>query len=133
MLLVSCKTNSIFTNKSYNKDDYKNVSIKELIKTPDLFNGKKIRVDGFFFYGLEQSSISSNRKPEIGKSIWVKFDFFKSLSNKNNENLLKDDKLFDYSKNKIVIKGIYSTKFNGHLGLYKGSIKEISYFESEEN
>lgn len=117
------------TRKTLNTQEYLKTSIIKIIENPSDYNNKKIEIEGYFHYHMEEAAISKNKGSDIRKRIWIDFNYFRDLLNDKKESLYKDDRLVINNKKKIKLKGIYTTKSNGHLGLYSGSIKDISCFK----
>ncbi|MCL6220936.1 hypothetical protein [Zunongwangia pacifica] len=115
---------------SYSTDDYIKSSVKDIIDNPELYNGKKVELQAYFYYSIETSFLSTDAKLNNGENIWVEFNYFSDLLDKEGKSLYKENKLSNYSEEKVKIRGIYDSGNNGHLGVHKGSIKDIVYFES---
>jgi hypothetical protein len=86
------------------------VSIADLISNPAQFEGKNVKVNGFYYSGFEHSAIYPSRRDPAtsswndglwvyGLSAWVSF---------NNK--------------RVTLSGVFSAKRKGHLGQWPGSI-----------
>lgn len=96
------------------------VSLIQLISTPEVFNGKQIRTIGFARLEFEGNAIylhSEDAKQAISKNgIWVDVpDEFK-----------KDTKNFNGKY--LIVQGTFDAVHKGHLGMYSGSLTNVSRF-----
>lgn len=112
---------------------YKKVLIEKVIENPSLYNNIKIEIEGYFYFRMEDSSISNKQKSLEKDRIWVDFNFFKDLKNERNKLLFKNENLMNYVGKKIKLRGVYDIEYNGHLASYKGSIKVVSFLHKDEN
>lgn len=132
VLFTGCgKTNS-YTQKSYIENDFKRISINEIISDPTNYNNKKIELEGYFYFGLEEACISKVKNPELNDRIWIEFNFFKGLQNNGNNERLDGKKLMTFSGKRIKIKGVYTIENKGHLGRYSGAIRDLVYFSEAD-
>ncbi|PQJ80308.1 hypothetical protein [Polaribacter porphyrae] len=76
-IILSCG-NSTRTNES-SIESYKQVSIEKIIKTPSDYHNKNIEITGYFYFSMEDSSISSRKKSNFENRVWLDFNFFKDL------------------------------------------------------
>ncbi|MDQ1925101.1 hypothetical protein [Massilia pseudoviolaceinigra] len=93
------------------------VSIAQLIASPERFDGKLVSVVGFFQNEMEESAIYLNRDEMVQairkNGIWIEL---------NSSQMQSITKLHnDYAK----IEGLFSATERGHFGLWSGSIKDI--------
>lgn len=99
------------------------VSLIRLIANPDAFDGKLVRVFGYVRVEHEGTSIYLHRE-----------DYVKGLS-KNGLWLAASDVAAPGSREAAVqnryalIEGRFSAKMTGHMGLWSGSIKDITRME----
>ena len=117
--------------KSENKP-YKEVSLEKVIKNPSFYDNKKIEIQGYFSFGMEKSSISSEVKSSLDDSIWIDFNFFKDLKNQKNKFLFKNDNILNFKNKRVKIRGLFSSKYQGHMAWYKGSIKVEEFIYKNE-
>jgi len=123
-ILLSCTTQFEYQNTSLLDKKYEKVSLIDIINKPLDYNEKYIEVEGFYYTSIEQSVITSSE--ELKEGIWI--DLNSNLINKKGEKLLNNDRIFNYSKKHLRIKGKFIEQMKGHLGLYKGTIVDIVYF-----
>ena len=132
-LFINCRQVEKVVNNSLDDSNYKKVTINKVMQNPNLYNNKKIEIEGFFYFGFEDVSISETIKSSQKERIWIKFNYFNKGFKDNKGNFLfENDKMKSYLGKKIKIKGVYDSKNNGHLGLYKGTIKDITYYGAKE-
>ena len=131
VLILGCNNNGKSVNDKSNF--YKKVSIDKIIENPSKYNNKKVEIEGFFYFRMEDSSLSNKEKSTQEDRIWVEFDFFNDLKNEKMKFLFKDDNLMNYVGKKTKIRGVYSIKYKGHLAAYNGSIKVANFICKDEN
>ncbi len=127
IMLVSCNSSKIYTIQDYNESKYQEVLLDKLIESPELYEGNKIELIGKFHFTIETSSISKGGSMYGG--IWIDFINNKKLVDENGNDLKKLGNRGDLSGHKIKIRGEFTSKKRGHLASYKGSLKDIVYFE----
>ena len=123
--LISCATQFEYQNIKDEDEVYQKVSLVDIVNSPLNYNDKYIEIDGIYYGSFEQSAIVSSENSKDG--IWV--DLNSSLINEKGEKLLDDDnRIYNYSKKHLRIKGKFVEAKKGHLGLYKGTITNVVYF-----
>lgn len=132
ILLNGCASIGTYKTASYEEDAYTKVSIDKILENPNLYHKKKVELNGYFFYGLEEAAITDNKNSNVKQRIWIDFDYKKKLIDNNNDDLFAKNKLLDCSNKKIKIKGVFSKDNNGHLGIYAGALSSIAYFGDEK-
>jgi hypothetical protein len=102
----------------------KRVSIINLIATPEKYHNKKVLVHGFATLKFEGNAIYASRADaEYGIStnaLWLQYDD------------AEEEKYLDHFKNSyayVRIQGTFDATGHGHLGMFSGTIKEITRFE----
>ncbi|WP_128330291.1 hypothetical protein [Apibacter sp. HY039] len=120
LVFISCsKKNMVVLFDTKTSHLYEEVSIKELKKNYNEYNGKWLIVtDGFINMDYEYSVLQPQIRMNINdvSDIWVWYpdrgfnDIFKRIN-----------------KKKVIIKGFFTTSSRGHLGLYPGAIKDVTY------
>lgn len=102
------------------------VSLLQLIATPDAFDGKYVRVQGFVRIGHE------------GTAVYLHREDAERMLTKNGLWLAADDAAPEGSKEAKVtdryalIEGRFAAKKKGHRDLWSGSIEEITRMEPWE-
>jgi hypothetical protein len=96
------------------------ISLIKLIANPEKYDGKLVQVRGYLNLEFEGNAIYLH-KEDYSKSLtdngfWVNFS--KEISEKKNIN--------DYSKKYVIIVGTFDMKSLGHMGLFGGTIKNIT-------
>lgn len=108
-----------FGNASQEATD---VSIVNLIATPEKYNDKLVRIIGVGQFQYE------------GNGIYLSIEDYNHSITKNalwlniNENILNvnPNELKSFNGKYILIEGVFNSKNTGHLGIYSGSIEKIS-------
>ena len=101
------------------------VSLINLIATPDKYHGKIIRVIGVTRIEFEGDSIYLSKEHlenrAIKNAIWI---------NPNYKAIGKTEKeLAEFNGQYVLVEGVFNKNNNGHLGLYSGSIDNITRFQ----
>jgi len=102
------------------------VSLLQLIATPDAFEGKYVRVQGFV------------RIEHEGSAIYLHREDWEHMLTKNGLWLAASDSAPEGSKEAEVnnryalIEGVFTAKQKGHLGLWSGSIEKITRMQPWE-
>lgn len=130
ILIYSCNKHK----KSIDNENifYNKVSLEKVIENPSKYDNKKIEIEGYYSYSMEDSSLSSKNKSPLKNSIWVDFNFFKDLKNQKNKFLFKNDNLLSFKNERVKIRGLFSSEYKGHMAWYKGSIKVEEFIYKNE-
>jgi len=128
LFLAVCVMAAGCGGRSYGKpsQDAEGVSLVALIANPDVYDGKHIRVVGIVHVGFECDALyfsSEDYKMGITKNavyleltqmpIDVPYDELKKLNGRY-----------------VVIEGVFDSKEKGHMGLYSGTISDISRIDT---
>lgn len=96
------------------------ISLIKLIANPEKYDGKVIQVRGYLNLEFEGNAIYLHKedysKALTDNGFWVNFS--KEIAEKKNLN--------DYSKKYVIIVGTFDMKSLGHMGLFGGTIKNIT-------
>lgn len=91
------------------------VSIVQLIANPAEYNGKKVIITGFLNMEFEGNGIYLHKDDYLNSvyknGFWCNIDIVEYAK---------------FNKKYIVIEGIFDAKKKGHLGLWSGTIMDIS-------
>ena len=101
------------------------VSMIQLIANPEKYDGKFVRVIGVGNIEFEGNCISLSKedlKYRVGNSIWIELG--KDFSYKE---------VAQYNGEYVIVEGIFDKDDRGHLGMFYGSIKQISRYELWNN
>jgi len=94
-----------------------NVTLVQLIATPEKFDGKLIRVIGFLRLEFEGDVLYLHREDYknaiLGNGIWVDAT---AEMNKQSAAL---------NMHYVLLEGIFSSREHGHMGMWSGTIKQI--------
>jgi hypothetical protein len=93
------------------------VSIIELIANPAAYDGKPVLLSGYIHFEFEGNGIYLHKEDvehwQFSNGLWVSpADSFKRPQ--------------DCQDNYVTILGIFDATFTGHMGLWSGSVKEVS-------
>ena len=102
------------------------VTIIQLIASPEKYNGELIRVIGvgnLEFEGNYLSLSKEDHKYGTGNQIWIE------LSNK----AIPYDEAQEYNGKYVIVEGIFDKDDLGHLSMFHGTIKDISRYELWEH
>lgn len=121
--LCSC-TNTSANNTELNpaNQDALDISIINLIATPEKYHGKVVRVIGVGNLEFE------------GDAIYLSRDDYKYVSN-NGLWIELGEKATSYDEAKklngkyVIVEGTFDKNDTGHMGMWSGSIKKISRYE----
>jgi hypothetical protein len=98
--------------------DFQDVSVIQLISTPELFDGQSVRVIGFLHLEFE------------GDAVYVHRDDFDHLIEKNSVAVeLSDAQARTWGKlnnHYVIIEGRFSSNAKGHLGARSGSLQNLT-------
>lgn len=100
----------------------KDVTMIQLIATPEKYDGELVRVKGVSSFDFEESSISLNKedfKYRLGNSIWIELG----------ERAISYEEAYQYNGEYVIVEGIFDKDDRGHLDMHCGSIKNISRYE----
>jgi hypothetical protein len=95
------------------------VSLLQILHSPKLFDGKRVRVIGFASFSFE------------GKAIYVSEEAYRHAVTKNGLWLSCDlnDETKKLHETYVLVEGILDAKSLGHLKMYSGTVREIDRLE----
>lgn len=99
-----------------------NVTMLQLLTSPKKYDGKFIRVIGIGNIEFEGNCISpsiDDLNHYTGNSIWIELDEKKTSYNE----------AWQYNGRHVIVEGIFDKDDCGHMGMFQGSIKNISRYE----
>lgn len=100
----------------------KDVTMVQLIATPEKYDGQLVRVIGVGNLELEGNCISLNREDLIygvGNSIWIELG----------ERTISYDEAKQFNGEYVIVEGIFDKDDCGHMDMFCGSIKNVSRYE----
>ena len=121
LIILTCGSSNL--NKEYIDQEYENVSLINLISTPDKYHNKLIRVRGYAKFEKE------------GEAVYLSKDDYEYFLPKNalalsiNYKQLIDMEISYASQGYAIIKGVFDKNRLGHFDLFSGSIKNIEYID----
>ena len=127
--LLMCLLALIWVEVSHAADSI-DVSVIQLIATPERFDGKRVRVIGFLNLEFEGNALYVHREDydqAIAKNaLWIDTTPQKtgSVSAFASKNL---------SNQYVIVEGVFDAKNTGHKGSFSGAIKEISRADRWQN
>ncbi|MDQ1097577.1 MULTISPECIES: hypothetical protein [Chryseobacterium] len=126
---VSCAQNSESQNKQNSDEeefgeiisfDEYDISMLRLIVTPEKYHNKTVQVIGYLNLEFEGNAIYFHQEDyEKGSSrngMWVDFS----------EDLIHKKDLKKFNKKYVIIIGKFDMNSKGHMGMFGGSLKNIS-------
>ena len=100
----------------------KKVTMIQLIATPERYDGQLVRVIGVGNLEFEGDCISLSKedlKYSVGNSIWIELG----------EKALSYEEAQRYNGEYVIIEGVFDKDDCGHMGMFCGSIKNISRYD----
>ena len=100
----------------------KDVTMIQLIATPEKYDGQLVRVIGVGNLEFEGNCISLSKedlKYGVGNSIWIELD----------EKAISYEEAQQYNGEYVIIEGIFDKNDCGHMDMFCGSIKNISRYD----
>jgi hypothetical protein len=94
------------------------ISIPELLRQPDIYNGKRVKVSGRYELKLENSSLSDTT--EESASLWIS-----TLPSSYSKNVSFEQ----HVGHLVSIEGVFIAGSGGHLGMWKGEIKRVTQLQ----
>jgi hypothetical protein len=114
----------MFLWTSAESGELKDVSMIQLIANPQQFDGEPIRVMAFLNLEFEGNALYLHRedfdKSLLSNAVWISLD----------DQQIRMAKKF--SGGYVVVEGIFSAKDRGHLGIFSGSIQQVTRIQSWE-
>ena len=100
-------------------------SLIQLIATPKKYHNKTVKVDGFLQIEFEGNALYLHKEDAqflmTANGLWVEL----SEEMKNNSE--------KYHNQHVFIEGIFNAKGHGHMGLFSGTIENITKIHLLEN
>ena len=104
--------------------DAVDVSLINLIATPNKFHGKIVRVIGVSNIEFESNVIYLTKKHLVNgatkNALWISLDFH-AIGKTENE-------LSKYNGQYVLVEGVFDKESYGHMGLMSGTIRKIKRF-----
>ena len=100
----------------------KDVTMIQLIATPEKYDGQLVRVIGISNLEFEGNCISLSKedlKYGVGNSIWIELS----------EKAISYEEAQKYNGEYVIVEGIFDRDDCGHMDMFCGSIKNISRYE----
>jgi hypothetical protein len=114
---------AIFSS-SASATEIRNVSMIQLIANPQQYDGLPIRLVAFLNLEFEGTALYLHRedyeKSNASNAIWI------SLTDRQENSSRR------LSGGYVLVEGIFSSQEQGHLGMFSGSIKQITRIQSWE-
>jgi len=100
----------------------KDVTVIQLIATPEKYDGQLVRVIGVGNLEFEGNCISLSKedlKYGVGNSIWIELG----------EKTISYEEAKKYNGEYVIIEGVFDKDDCGHMDMFRGSIKNISRYD----
>ena len=126
LVCISCTKKNwkvVFDKKEIHP--YIEVNIKELKKNYKEYDGKWLKVTGGFVNGgFERSILQPKWKndPYDSSDIWVWYPY-------DEEFPISEEMI---NRKEVILKGYFTTKSHGHLGMYPGELQDVTYIAVRE-
>lgn len=98
------------------------VSLVQLIATPERYDGKLIRVHGVGNLEFEGNYLSLSKEDyqyHVGNGVWLELG----------DRAISYEEAKEYNGKYVIVEGFYDKDDKGHFGMFHGSIKDISRYE----
>lgn len=99
------------------------VTFEMLLKAPKKFDGKRVRLSGFYHHEFEGSNFGPTKDAGYKKSVWLGGDSMFSGS----DNVNRPNDAF------ITVDGTFSAGPGGHMGLWPGSLDRVTRVTKTKN
>lgn len=102
------------------------VSMVQLLATPEKYDGKLVRVIGVGNLEFEGNYISLSKEDHMygaGNSIWIELG----------EKAISYDEAKEYNGKYVIVEGFFDKDDRGHFDMFCGSIKDISRYQLWED
>ena len=104
------------------------VSLIQLIATPEKYQGKFVRVEGFLHKQFEDSAIYVTKNDAdhliCMNALWV--SYAEKVLKEADDPRQKGDNLKYFDGKFVLIEGYFNPNMHGHLGAFAGSIEKTS-------
>jgi hypothetical protein len=101
------------------KNKHANLSIVNLIATPERYDGEQVQVRGYLHLENNGNALYLNEDDYKNKitanAIWIQF----------NEKFAKSKGVLDYDNKYVILIGKFDSGEKGYNGLFSGSIKNV--------
>ncbi len=98
------------------------IPLVRLVVSPEKYHGKRVRVIGFVRLEFEGNAVYVHKEDYqhalIGNGLWINVPNTLDSQGQKNRNMKY-----------CIIEGTFDAKNTGHLGLWSGSLKNISRFD----
>lgn len=113
-----------FLSTSARSAEIRNVSMIQLIATPQKYHGLRVRVTAFLNLEFEGNALYLHRedfeKSLLDNAIWIEL---------TDKQLMAATKL---SGGYTLVEGTFSAKERGHFGMFSGSVRQVTRIQSWE-
>jgi hypothetical protein len=123
-ILITLFTVLALFSASASATEIRDVSMIQLIANPQQYDGSPIRLIAFLNLEFEGNALYLHRedyeKPNSSNAIWI------SLTDQQQNSLKK------LSGGYVLVEGIFRSKERGHLGMFAGSVEQITRIQTWE-
>jgi hypothetical protein len=92
------------------------VTVAQILKNPARYNGKRVRITGYYHAEFEDSNLSDRRSNEITTSLWV--DAQSTFAKKGDLDWPEDGR--------VTIDGCFMKGPGGHMGAWPGELQRVT-------
>ncbi len=106
--------------------EFVTVSLVSLISTPEKYQGKLVRVNGYLHYRFEDNALYLSKDDGtylIGKnSVWLHFSEDVKVQTSFNKG---NPALTDLNDKYVLVEGRFNKNDKGHLGAHSGALNDV--------
>ena len=125
----SPKNKFVKTDRFIQGDDQRvhQLSLKDLVRSPEKHDGKRIRVKGFLHRAFEDSALYQDKKQQQSGE-----DYTESIWIAGWSSLIGGKEAVELNDEHVVIEGTFDAQDGGHMGLWPGAIVRRTKTEIEK-
>jgi hypothetical protein len=96
------------------------VSLIQLLVDPEAFHGRSVRVAGYYIRGEEESALYLTQEDAkygiVRNAVWIDLG----------RGFLAEHDVAGLTRKHVMLEGAFSKDRHGHLGLYQGTIENVT-------
>ena len=111
------------SKKTANRNRVEDVTIIQLLATPEKYDGKRIRVVGVGNLEFEGNALYLSKDDlfyRVYNAVWLDFD---------NNTSLSYEEAIQFNGNYVCVEGTFQKDKNGHGSLFHGTITDITRYD----
>lgn len=107
MLLLVCS----FSGLVFSQEQPVKVSLEDILRIPDKYNGKLIETRGFLLQEFENHALYANVKWQYAKGV--------RIASATDLHISRDE----VNRRYVIVTGLFDANDHGHLGSFRGTLK----------